>query len=96
MEHSAQGDHPLPWHWASLTPKENSSLHTGIRYNKPLQPENKTKVRVQGKMSHMRACSCARTHAHTEHSSHCVRVYLKEQGSGDSFVKEKKQQPNQG
>lgn len=61
MEHSAPGDHPLPWHWASLTPKENSSLHIGIRSNKPLQPENKTKVRVQGKMSHVRVL----IHAHT-------------------------------
>lgn len=99
MEHSAQGDHPLPWHWAILTPKENSSLHTGIRYNKPLQPEDKSKVRVQGKMSHMRVCTCAHEYTcmHTQrHSSHCIRVYLKEQGSGersfmDSFVKEKEQ-----
>lgn len=100
----------VPWattlslHWASLTPK-NTFLHTGIRSNnKSLQPEDKTKVRVQGKMSHMCVCTCAhaRTRMHTQrHSSHCVRVYLKEQGSGersfmDSFVKEKEQQPNQG
>lgn len=65
MEHSAQGDHPLPWHWASLTPKENSSLHTGIRYNKPLQPEDKSKVRVQGK-NHKGMCAHAHAHMHTQ------------------------------
>lgn len=90
---------------ASLLRKTAPSLHTGIKYNKLLLAEDKSKVRVQGKVSH---CLCARvlmrvrTHMHTQrHSSHCVRVYLKEKGSGersfmDSFVKEKEQQPNQG